>query len=311
MTQRSSQELQAHPVEPDAILEGWRALLATGRHLHAPDIARDLKVSEAALVAARIGQGAVRLIPDPAAVLSRLSQCGRVLCAFSNPSGVLMPLGHTRVTADTDGLLTLSGDHMAGSLDMGAVAEAFLFEDTDPNHGSSRSLQFFDAAGSPIVKVFIFHKGNFRAVSPHLLALSHVDQSRVPKPEGTVSVFDPQTVSLLADADGDEGGDDEMGGGDPQALIERFVAGTAGEPVQIEALSAHARVVWRGRLTKPAFRGGMLHLHETDLRAHLRLAPLVRAVRTAGDGIAFHGTEASGPQRGPGRLLRFAKEEIS
>ena len=305
MTERSSETLQAHPVEPDALLEGWRALLATGRHLHAPDIARELDVSEAALVAARIGQGAVRLTPDPAAVLSQLSECGRVLCAFSNASGVLMPLGHTRVMADGDGLLTLSGDHMAGSLDVGAVAEAFLFEDTDPNHGSSRSLQFFDADGSPIVKVFIFHKGNFRTVSPHFLALSHADQSRVPQPDGTTALFTPQAASHLADADGDE-----IGGSDPQSLLERFFSKADGAPLQIEAVSAHARVQWRGRLTKPAFRSGMLHLHETDLRAHLRLAPLARAYRTTRNGIAFYGSGATGSDAGPGRLLRFAKEDI-
>lgn len=304
MTEESSRAVQAHPAEPDAILEGWRALLATGRHLHAPDIARELDVSEAALVAARIGQGAVRLSPSPAALLERLSECGRVLCAFSNASGVLMPLGHTSLQMDAGGLLTLSGDHMTASLDAGAVAEVFLFEDSDPNHGSSRSLQFFDEAGAPIVKVFIFHKGNFRAVSPHFLALAHDDQSRVPRPESVASAFDPLNASLLADAQCDE-----LSAKDPQSLLEPFFAEADGVPVQIEAVARHALVLWRGCVTKPAFRGGMLHLHETDLRAHLRLGPLTRAYSTAGTGIGFNGSTATGPSSLPVRLLRFKKEE--
>lgn len=58
---------------PDALRVAWADLVAQHPHLHGPEVALRLGVPEAAMIAARIGHGAVELVPDLSAVLA----CGR------------------------------------------------------------------------------------------------------------------------------------------------------------------------------------------------------------------------------------------
>lgn len=285
-----------HALDPDRIVRRWQEMLATGEHLHAPDIARRLQVSEAALVSARIGQGATRLKPDAAGLLAEVSRWGRVLMAFSNASGVHMPLGAAEMAA-ADGVLRLTGDHMAAELDPAAVGEAFLFLDRDDNHGNTRSLQFFTAEGKPIVKVFIFHKSRFAAMEAHFAAHTAADQTRLSRPQTAAPAFDPLEASLAADPDRAPEPPDLPEPPEPGPMLEAMFA--EGGPARIEAVCPHARIVWSGTLSGLRFGGGMVHLHESDLRSHLRLAPLTRASRTASNALAF--ADASG------RLLSFRK----
>ncbi|UUX49230.1 hypothetical protein NUH88_17730 [Nisaea acidiphila] len=284
-------------VDPGTVLEEWRALLATGEHLHAPDIARRLGVSEAALLAARAGTGAVRLSVDPIRVLAPLADCGRVLCAFANECGVHMPLGDVSVTAGIDGVLRISGSHMSAEIDDGAVAEIFLFEDHDPNHGNTRSLQFFSSTGAPVFKTFVFHKSRFDALRRHCHELANEDQSRVPRPLAATPGFDPLAVSLNNDANAQH-----IPGSAYQETISSFLGD--GGAFEIEAVCRHARVTWHGTISGARFDRGMLHLHETDLRSHLRLAPLAIAHRTAKGGLSL-GISASGSSE---RRLRIGVE---
>ena len=67
-------QIQDIALSPDQILDGWRNLVRTHDHLHLPQIAIHLGVPEAALVAARIGTGAVRLVPDLVRVLEPITE---------------------------------------------------------------------------------------------------------------------------------------------------------------------------------------------------------------------------------------------
>ena len=278
--------------DPDALLAAWTHLLETHKHLHAPDAARMLEVPEAALVACRIGSGAVRLTPDIAAALAPVSAWGRVLCAFSNPCGVHMPLGAVSAEAG-DGTVRLQGTHMWAEIDAGAVADAYLFVDRDDSHGNTRSIQFYNAAGAPILKVFVFHKTRFGAAEAHFAALTADDQSRtVDVARPAAGGFDARAASLA---------EDPVAAPLEEAHMASLIASLleTGGGFQIELVGDHARVAWRGTLSGARMDERMFHLHETDLRSHLRYAPMLSAARTQTGALAIDGET--------GRLLRIAK----
>lgn len=285
--------------DPDDLLAAWQHLLQTHHHLHAPEAARLLGVPEAALVASRIGSGAVRLMPDIAAVLRPVSAWGRVLCAFSNPCGVHMPLGAVSVAARGDGALRLSGPHMRAEIDAGAVADAYLFVDRDESHGNTRSVQFYDAAGAAILKVFIFHKTRFDAAEGHFAGLAANDQSRTHRAAlPAARRYDARAVSLAEDPVAAP-----IEAMDMKSLLADALSADPAETgggFGIETVGDHARAVWRGRLSGVRLDERMLHLHETGLRSHLRYGPLIHAARTQAGALALDGKD--------GRLLRIAVE---
>lgn len=284
-----------HMNDPDALLAAWGRLLETHAHLHAPDAARMLAVPDSALAAARIGSGAVRLKPDIGALLAPVSEWGRVLCAFSNACGVHMPLGTVAAEPGEGDVLRLRGTHMRADIDAAAVADAYLFVDRDGSHGNTRSVQFYNAAGAPILKVFIFHKTLFEAAERHLAGVKADDQSRtvqtaIPAADG----FDSRAASLAEDPLAAPL--EEM---DIRATLADLFGPHAGGGFTVEAVGDHARAVWQGVLSGVRMDDRMFHLHEADIRSHLRYAPLRRAAKTVGGAVALDGED--------GRLLRIAK----
>ncbi len=284
-----------HMNDPDALLAAWGRLLETHAHLHAPDAARMLAVPDSALAAARIGSGAVRLKPDIRAVLAPVSEWGRVLCAFSNACGVHMPLGAVGAEPGEDGAFRLRGAHMRAEVDAGAVADAYLFVDRDDSHGNTRSVQFYNAAGAPIMKVFIFHKTLFEAAERYLASFKADDQSRTVRiAVPVVSGFDARAASRAEDPVGMP-----LEGADMRAILADLLSPDTGDGFTVEAVGDHARVVWQGVLSGIRMDKRMFHLHEADIRSHLRYGPLRQAARTAGGAVAFDGED--------GRLLRIEK----
>ena len=280
---------------PDTLLAAWGRLLETHAHLHAPDAARMLAVPDSALAAARIGSGAVRLKPDIGALLAPISKWGRVLCAFSNACGVHMPLGAVTAESGEGGAFRLRGEHMRAEIDAGAVADAYLFVDRDDSHGNTRSVQFYNAAGAPILKVFIFHKTLFEAAERHLTEFKADDQSRtVRTAKPAAGEFDARAASLAEDPLAAP-----LEGIDTRAILADLFGMDTGGGFTVEAVGDHARAVWQGALSGVRMDERMFHLHETDIRSHLRYAPLCRAAKTKAGAVALDGAD--------GRLLRITK----
>lgn len=245
---------------PDAIVQGWQDLLATGAHVHLPQIAVHVGAPEAALIAARIGTGALRLEPDLGRLLTPIRDWHRVLLVASTGLGVLMPMDQiTGMDLGAD-VLDLSGPALRARVDLAAVRDIYLFEEQDPRHGRSNTLQVFDAAGAPLLKVVIFHKSGFRAARDWAEAMRHPDQSRdwvpaapprpsfatpaAPAPEGWWLPFADKLAALT-----DQGRALRLTGRRPGLVMD-----------------------WTGQLTGLRRDGAMLHLHELTLRAHLNLA---------------------------------------
>lgn len=280
----------ARLADPVRLKSDWETLLASRHHLHAPEAARLLDVPEAALVASRIGSGATRLVPDLKQVLAPVSEWGRVLCAFSNACGVHMPLGAVEASS-ANGALRLSGEHMDAEIDASAVKDAYLFIDSDESHGNTRSVQFFDEAGDSVMKVFIFHKTRFLESERHFERLAHADQSLTVNPGlPGPGDFDAEAASTTQDPDG-------------QPLtgeVREEIASLLRAPgqIELELVGDHARVTWRGAISGARIDDAMFHLHEPDVRSHLRYAPVTGLAQARSGALVLSGDE--------GRLLRIS-----
>ncbi len=134
----------------------WQALREEQPKLRARDAAGKLGVSEAELVASRLGQNTIRLTPDWANLLPALGGLGRVMVLTRNEhcvherKGVYREVTVTRsgkmglvVSPDIDLRLFLSGWHSAF-----AITEETAM-------GTQRSIQIFDAEGVAAHKVFL------------------------------------------------------------------------------------------------------------------------------------------------------------
>lgn len=252
--------------DPDRLLTEWEALIAIRPGIHPPEAAGILGVSEAAFVASRIGTGATRLKADVAGLLSKINEWGRVLCAFSNDLGVHMPLGEVNALINGPDLL-IRGLHMRATIKTMTINEAYLFIEKDRQHGNTRSLQFFDDTGAPVLKVYIFHKAKFAACSDHFENYKHHDQSRRANAknlkinQGTL-LSKEQKITLN------------------QTLTEIFQ--NPGK-FEIEMLSKHTWVEWYGSLGQVRIDNQMFHLHEQDIRSHIRLN-MIEKVKNSEDG---------------------------
>lgn len=132
---------------------------AENQKLRARDLADKLGISEAQLVAARVGHGTVRIAAHPDEIMAQVAALGDVLALTRNPSAV-----HER-----DGLYDnyQSGKHasmvLSPEIDLRIFPQhwvsAFAVE-LPGEAGPRRSLQVFDAAGDAVHKIHLRDTSN-------------------------------------------------------------------------------------------------------------------------------------------------------
>lgn len=118
------------------------------------DLADMLGVSEADLVAARVGQGATRIGADPHALMPNLNALGEVMALTRNESAVHEKVGvYDNYHAGDHAAMVLTKD-----IDLRIFPKhwvhAFAVE-LETDRGTRRSLQVFDAAGDAVHKVIM------------------------------------------------------------------------------------------------------------------------------------------------------------
>lgn len=141
------------------------------------DLAAQLNISEAELVAARCGEGAVRIEPRVDDLLNVLGSVGEVMALTRNESAVHEKIGiYENINAGKQHALVLGKD-----IDLrifpGIWTHGFAVEKRD-GEGIRRSLQFFDAAGEAVHKVHLRLASNVYAYQKLVEDLASVDQSR-------------------------------------------------------------------------------------------------------------------------------------
>ena len=144
--------------DPDGLLARERALRAGGAALRMRDAAAALGVPEAALLEARRGTGATRRLRRPevpegfGAVLARLPEAGEVMALTCNESCVHEKHGRFAPPAFEGGM-----GQVVGEIDLRLFMRHWRFGyafDEETRSGARRSLQFFDAAGTAIHKIY-------------------------------------------------------------------------------------------------------------------------------------------------------------
>ncbi len=145
----------------------WQVLLREEPHLRARDAAERLAVSEAELVASRLGVDTVRLRPDWKALLPALGEFGYVMALTRNEHCVHERKGRYReVTIGGSGQmgLVVSPD-IDLRLFLGGWASAFAVEQ-ETAEGTQRSIQIFDRQGVAVHKVHLTECSTAEAWAP-------------------------------------------------------------------------------------------------------------------------------------------------
>ncbi|AWC23583.1 Hemin transport protein HemS [Aminobacter sp. MSH1] len=126
------------------------------------DLASQLGVSEAELVAAHCGEGVVRIEPRVADFLAGLEAVGEVMALTRNESAVHEKIGiYDKVVPGKQASMVLS-ENIDLRIFPNAWAHGFAVEKRDGDE-IRRSLQFFDAAGTAVHKVHLRPTSNLSA----------------------------------------------------------------------------------------------------------------------------------------------------
>lgn len=141
----------------------WSALRADQPKLHPRDAAQQLGVSEAELVASSIGNGVTRLRDGSEAykaVYDRLYQLGQIKVITRNDNAVLERVGSVvQARLNDDGRVIPGTGFAGGQIDLRFGVDnwraAFAVVQPGREGKTSRSLQFFDARGNAVNKIYL------------------------------------------------------------------------------------------------------------------------------------------------------------
>jgi putative hemin transport protein len=145
------------------------------------DLAAELGISEAELVAAHCGDGVVRVEPRVNDLLTGLDAVGEVMALTRNESAVHEKIGvYDKVVPGAHNAMVL-GENIDLRIFPKVWAHGFAVEKRDGGD-IRRSLQFFDAAGDAVHKVHLRPASNLYAYQKLVAALESPNQ------EPTVSI---------------------------------------------------------------------------------------------------------------------------
>lgn len=147
------ENLASSSPEPAVLLERYQALKSETPRLFPREAARQLGVSEGELLAARCGDGVIRLDGNWRDLLAALDTLGRVMCLTRNDWVV-----HERKGTYSDiRIREVTGAAIGPEIDLRYDFRHwnFGFAVTDAtDHGTRKSLQFFDADGTAVHKIY-------------------------------------------------------------------------------------------------------------------------------------------------------------
>ena len=162
------------------------------------DAAKDLGVSEAELLATRAGEGVTKLEGDWTELLKALPKLGRVMCLTRNEAAVHERYGEFLQIDFFHGMGQVVGPDIDLRLFLQHWVSGFAVTDQTPE-GERQSLQFFDAQGDAVHKVFLQKESDygsygvilnqFRAAdqTPHI-SVAPAPARRAPLPDAEIDV---------------------------------------------------------------------------------------------------------------------------
>ncbi|KQR69206.1 hemin-degrading factor [Rhizobium sp. Leaf341] len=151
------------------------------------DIAAQLGISEAALVAAECGLTVVRIDPDANRLLEFAPQLGEVMALTRNESAVHEKIGVFETPKTARAASIVLGEDIDLRVFPGAWAHAFAVTKTDGDD-IRRSLQYFDRQGMAVHKVHLRPASDLDAYRRLVRDFAHEDQSQVFTAEAPAAV---------------------------------------------------------------------------------------------------------------------------
>ncbi|WP_283194044.1 ChuX/HutX family heme-like substrate-binding protein [Rhizobium sp. AN80A] len=154
-----------------------RAFRAENPKMRERDIAAQLKVSEAALVAAEVGISATRIDASALKLLERVAELGEVVALSRNESAVHEKIGvYENIKTGGQGAIVL-GENIDLRIFPSRWAHAFAVTKKDGDQ-ERLSLQYFDKAGTAVHKVHLRPASNVEAYHAIVADLRIEDQSQ-------------------------------------------------------------------------------------------------------------------------------------
>jgi hypothetical protein len=265
--------------DPQALRRAWRELRERHPHLHGPDAAALLGVPEAALLASRVGDGAVPLEPDLDVLLEGCAGWGKLLFAARNGLGVAIGILDDAEVLERGVALRLRAAAVCAHLDRRGAASAYLFEERD-GHGHTVSLNWFDAAGHAVGRLFLMSKAGRERAEPMLRRheRSAVPGPWRPGPGAPVPVLGvrPPPRSLR-----------RLDGVAPSAIGERAVLGRDAAPGwHVHLDGPGVAIDYRGPLARASRTPPAVHATDALFKLHLRMQAACDVhVRESEDGL--------------------------
>lgn len=139
---------------PWDLRRAWQRLRAEEPGVRAREAARKLCTSEAELLASTCGTSAVRLDPDFGALVASLSGLGEVMALTRNENAVHEKTGRYENLQMGAAFGLVLGPEIDLRLFLQRWRHGFAVAETG-HHGSRQSLQFFDAHGTAVHKVYL------------------------------------------------------------------------------------------------------------------------------------------------------------
>lgn len=287
-TESAACDLNHTQRSPDALLIARSALLARGAHLHGPEIAQRLGVTEATLMAARIGFGAEALVPDLPALLAPVGAWSKLLLAVRSSFGVALALGRFAQVETEAAQVTIANDEHRISVSYPAVATAFLVDEEDPFHGHGVSINAFDANGDALLRVYLMSKDGRDVAAGHLERFIIHGASRLWQPARSEQ---PPGVPPLGAPPSAPDSTERAGRILRQALLALPEAPTA--TLELRSNTSHLRTT--ARASQSHETPPVVHATGPALKLHLRPSVAHRLYQTSeSSGIALNWVAATG-----------------
>ncbi|MFD2033905.1 hemin-degrading factor [Belliella marina] len=153
----------------------WEKLVSENQKLRIRDAAEKLGVSEAELLATKIGDGVIRLKAEWTSLLFEFKKLGKVMSLCRSNGCVLEHKGNFQK-------INIEGSpvHQVGTV-IGPIEQRIFFSawkfgfavESDSPRGVMRSFQFFDKEGTAILKVYLQEESSleaYRKLVTHYLA---------------------------------------------------------------------------------------------------------------------------------------------
>jgi len=164
----------SRPTDASQLLAAWERARSNGLNNRAA--AATLKVSEAELIASGCGHFVTRLIPDPQALLRKLSLLGEIKTVVRNPSAVIERDGMVRGVENHGGADVVQGDHFELLCETTQWDKGFALREKTSG-GLKLSAQFFTAAGTSAAKFFLRPASDADAFAHLIAAFTSANQS--------------------------------------------------------------------------------------------------------------------------------------